>query len=73
MPFKNLTVLYDHIHQEHHYTTGPVTHHAARVMMYPLPAPGAVPKKAPIAWEPAQPYKGLVYRKLSVKDAKAEL
>jgi Icc-related predicted phosphoesterase len=73
MPFKNLTVLYGHIHQEHHFMTGHIAHHAAHGMMYPLPAPGSVPKKAPVAWDSAQPYKGLGYRKLAVSGGKAEL
>jgi Icc-related predicted phosphoesterase len=73
MPFTNLTVLYGHIHQEHHHLTGHIPHHAAKGMMYPLPAPGSVPKKAPIVWDPAQPYKGLGYRKLDAKAGKAEL
>ena len=73
MPFKNLTVFYGHIHQEHHYLTGHIPHHAAKGMMFPLPAPGSVPKKAPIAWNPSQPYKGLGYRRLDAKVKKAEL
>jgi hypothetical protein len=73
MPFKNLTVLYGHIHQEHHHLTGNIAHHAAKGMMYPLPAPGSLPKKAPVAWDLAQPYKGLGYRKLDAKAGKAEL
>jgi hypothetical protein len=30
--------------------------------MFPLPAPGSVPKKAPVAWDPAAPYRGLGFR-----------
>jgi hypothetical protein len=73
MPFRNLTVLYGHIHQEHHHLTGHIAHHAAKGMMYPLPAPGSLPKKAPVAWDPAQPYKGLGYRKVDAKAGKMEL
>ncbi|MGA2780824.1 MAG: metallophosphoesterase [Smithella sp.] len=73
MPFKNLTVLYGHIHQEHHYFTGHIPHHAAKGMMFPLPAPRSVPKKAPVAWNLSQPYKGLGYRRLDAKAQKAEL
>jgi 3',5'-cyclic AMP phosphodiesterase CpdA len=61
-PFQNVTVLYGHIHQEHHKQTGKINQHAARGLMYPLPAPGSVPKKAPIPWDPAQPYKELGFR-----------
>jgi hypothetical protein len=61
-PFPNVTVFYGHIHQEHHQMTGAIAHHAAKGLMFPLPAPGSVPKKAPIAWDPAAPYKGLGFR-----------
>jgi len=59
---QNVTVLYGHIHQVHHHETGRIGHHAAAGMMYPLPAPMSVPKKGPIPWDPAAPYKGLGYR-----------
>jgi predicted phosphodiesterase len=62
MPYQNVTVLYGHIHQENHHQTGHIGHHAARGMMYPLPAPHSVPKKAPIPWDRAHPYQGLGYR-----------
>ena len=62
MPYQNVTVLYGHIHQENHHQTGHIGHHAARGMMYPLPAPHSVPKKAPIPWDLAHPYQGLGYR-----------
>lgn len=73
MPYKNVTVFYGHIHQEHHRMTGHIQHHAAMGMMYPLPAPASVPKKAPVPWDPAAPYKGLGYRGVASKTAKAEL
>ncbi|MGZ3596255.1 MAG: metallophosphoesterase family protein, partial [Syntrophales bacterium] len=43
MPYANVTVFYGHIHQEHHHQTGHIAHHAAKGLMYPLPAPGSVP------------------------------
>jgi len=42
--------------------TGHIPHHSAKGLMFPLPAPGSVPKKAPIPWDPANPYKGLGFR-----------
>lgn len=72
MPFKNVTVFYGHIHQEHHHTTGHIEHHAAHGLMYPLPAPGSVPKKAPIPWDAAAPYKGLGFRGIEAKAASAK-
>ncbi len=67
MPYKNVTVLYGHIHQEHHHMTGTISHHAARGLMFPLPAPGSVPKRVPLPWDPAAPYKGLGYRSVQAK------
>ncbi|HJQ27341.1 MAG TPA: metallophosphoesterase [Blastocatellia bacterium] len=62
MPYQNVTVFYGHIHQEHHFMTGHIAHHAARSLMFPLPAPGSAPKRAPIPWDASAPYKGLGWR-----------
>jgi 3',5'-cyclic AMP phosphodiesterase CpdA len=59
------TVFYGHIHQEHHFVTGRVAHHAARSLVFPLPAPGAVPKKAPLPWDPASADHGLGWRTIA--------
>ena len=72
MPYKNVTVFYGHIHQEHHHMTGHIPHHAAQGLMYPLPVSGSVPKKAPIPWDPAQPYKGLGFRGTTAQVEKAD-
>ena len=66
-PYPSVTVFYGHIHQENHHTTGSIAHHAARGLMYPLPAPYTVPKKMPVSWDPAQPYKGLGWRSVDAK------
>jgi 3',5'-cyclic AMP phosphodiesterase CpdA len=58
----NVTVFYGHIHQEHHHVTGKIEHHAAKGLMFALPAPGSQPKRTPVAWDPAVPYKGLGWR-----------
>ncbi len=42
--------------------TGRIAHHSARSLIFPLPAPGAAPKRAPLPWEPAHPNQGLGYR-----------
>ncbi len=60
----NVTVFYGHIHQEHHQQTGKIAHHAARSLVFPLPAAGSVPKKAPLPWDPASPDHGLGYREI---------
>lgn len=62
MPYPNVTVFYGHIHQEHHYMTGHIAHHAAKSLIFPLPAPGSAPKRAPLPWDAAAPYKGLGFR-----------
>ncbi|HEU4618060.1 MAG TPA: metallophosphoesterase [Gammaproteobacteria bacterium] len=61
-PYAHVTVFYGHIHQEHHHMTGHIAHHAARSLMFPLPAPKSQPKRAPLPWNPAEPYKGLGFR-----------
>ncbi len=71
-PYKNVTVFYGHIHQEHHHMTGSIPHHAAKGLMFPLPAPGSVPKRVPVPWDPAAPYKGLGYRSVQARTGSAE-
>ncbi len=57
-----VTVFYGHIHQEHHHVTGRIAHHASRSLIFPLPAPGSVPKRAPLPWDPSSPDHGLGWR-----------
>jgi len=63
-PHAHVTVFYGHIHQEHHFKTGHIEHHAARSLIFPLPAPGSVAAKAPLAWDPSSRDHGLGYRVL---------
>jgi len=72
MPYKNVVVFYGNIHQEHHPMTGHIAHHAAQGLMWPLPAPMSQPKKAPVAWDPAHPYKGLGWRGVEAELKEAE-
>jgi 3',5'-cyclic AMP phosphodiesterase CpdA len=60
----NVNVFYGHIHQENEHRTGRITHRAARSLVFPLPAPGSVPKKAPLPWDPASVDHGLGYREV---------
>ena len=71
MPYRNVTVFYGHIHQEHHQMTGHIAHHAAKSLIFPLPAPGSQPKREPIRWDPAQPYRGLGYREIEAEVPRA--
>jgi hypothetical protein len=67
MPHKNVTVFYGHIHQQHHQMTAHIAHHSAESLIFPLPAPGSQPKRAPIPWDPAAPFKGLGFREVAAK------
>lgn len=69
--FPHVTVFYGHIHQEHHHMTGPVVHHAARSLIFPLPAPNSQAQRTPLPWDPAQPYKGLGWREVEAEPAEA--
>jgi 3',5'-cyclic AMP phosphodiesterase CpdA len=68
-PFKSATVFYGHIHQENHHVTGNVTHISARSALYPLPAPGAQPKKAPLPWDPTATDHGIGWRTITAMGA----
>lgn len=63
-PYPHVTVFYGHIHQENHHLTGHIAHHAAKSLIFPLPAPGSMPKRAPLPWNPAAPYQGLGFRRI---------
>lgn len=65
----NVTVFYGHIHQEHHTMTGNIAHHAARSLMFPLPAPNSQPQRLPVPWDASAPYKGLGWRTVEVDGA----
>ena len=69
-PFAHVTVFYGHIHQEHHFMTGAIAHHAARSLIFPLPAPGS-PDHKPVPWDPAQPYRGIGWREIETGADKA--
>jgi hypothetical protein len=73
MPYQNVTVFYGHIHQEHHHMTGHIAHHSAKSLIFPLPAPGSQPKREPIKWDPANPYKGLGFREIEAEAKKYDI
>lgn len=72
MPYQNVTVFYGHIHQENHHMTGHIAHHAAKSLIFPLPAPFSQPKRVPLAWNAAEPYKGLGFRRIDEQAAQAQ-
>jgi hypothetical protein len=61
-PFQHVTVFYGHVHQEITHQDGNVLHVSARSAMYPLPAPGSQPKKAPLPWNAAASDHGIGWR-----------
>jgi len=75
LQYPNVTVFYGHIHQEHHHQTGHIAHHSAKSLIFPLPAPLSQPKRTPLAWDPAQPNKGLGFREVEaeVNDARYKI
>ena len=46
MPYRNVTVFYGHIHQEHHHMTGHIAHHSAKSLIFPLPRAGLAARSA---------------------------
>ena len=64
MPYQNVTVFYGHIHQEHHHVTGHIAHHAAKSLIFPLPAPGSQERRTPLTWNAAVPNQGLGFREV---------
>ncbi|HEX3769386.1 MAG TPA: metallophosphoesterase [Polyangiaceae bacterium] len=68
-----VTVFYGHIHQELHRTTGKIAHHSARSLVFPLPAPGSQPKRAPLPWDPASSDHGLGWRGVALASAEPRI
>jgi hypothetical protein len=52
--------------------TGHIAHHGAKSLIFPLPAPGTAPKRAPMLWDPAAPYKGLGFRDIEAEVRKSK-
>jgi len=68
MPYRNVVVFYGHIHQEHHHMTGHIAHHAALSLMFPLPVSGSQPRRTPLPWDAAHPFRGLGFRGVRAAD-----
>jgi len=71
MPYQNVTVFYGHIHQENHYMSGHIPHHAAKSLIFPLPAPGSQQARTPLPYDPQQPGKGLGFREIEAEPKEA--
>jgi Calcineurin-like phosphoesterase len=72
MPYQHVAVFYGHIHQANEHMTGHIAHHAAKSLIFPLPAPGSQPKRAPIPWDAAAPFKGMGWRSVGAEPKAAE-
>jgi hypothetical protein len=58
-PYDAVTVLYGHIHREHHVTSGHAQHHAARSLIFAFPDPATTAEKKPIAFDRDHPFNNL--------------
>lgn len=47
--------------------SGHIAHHAAKSLIFPLPAPGSQDKRTPLPWEPSAPGKGLGFREVEAE------
>ena len=47
--------------------TGHIAHHAAKSLIFPMPAPGSAPDHKPLPWDATQPYRGLGWREVEVE------
>jgi len=61
-PYENVTVLYGHIHREHHHTEGRAAHHAAKSLIFAFPDPETSEQKAPLPFDAAKPFQNLGLR-----------
>ena len=63
-PYESVTVLYGHIHREHHQSIGHAQHHAARSLVFAFPDPALVADKKPLPFDPKQPFHELGIREV---------
>jgi len=52
--------------------TGHIAHHSAKSLIFPLPVAASQPKRTPLPWDPAQPYKGLGFREIHADQRAAD-
>jgi hypothetical protein len=70
--YDHVTVFYGHIHQEHHFVTGKINHHAARSLIFPLPVAGSQERRTPLPWDANAPLKGLGFREVEAEPREYE-
>ena len=66
-PYDAVTVLYGHIHRDHHASFGHAQHHAARSLIFAFPDPSAAQKK-PLPFDSANPFHNLGIRTVSAPE-----
>ena len=47
--------------------TGHIAHHSAKSLIFALPVAGSQPKRTPVPWDPAEPYRGLGFREVEAQ------
>lgn len=72
-PYKNVSVFFGHIHQELHQMTGNIAHHASESLIFPFPLAGSQPKRTPVPWDPAHPFKQLSFRTAQTEGSNLKL
>lgn len=53
--------------------TGHIPHHAARSLIFPLPAPGSQEQRTPLPWNPDAPLQGLGVREVEENRTQTEI
>jgi 3',5'-cyclic AMP phosphodiesterase CpdA len=65
-PYRNVTVLYGHIHRNQEFQSGHARHLAARSLIFAFPDPALADDKKPIPFDPSAPFKNLGIRQLDL-------
>lgn len=68
-PYKNVTVLYGHIHREHEHQDSHARHLAARSLIFAFPDPEKVADKKPLPFDKESPFRNLGVRLVNEKSA----
>jgi len=68
-PYESVSVLYGHIHREHHVTHGNAQHHAARSLIFAFPDPATTAEKKPLPFDKAEPFRNLGVRRIEARGA----
>ena len=67
-PYDAVTVLYGHIHREHHAVNGKIQHHAARSLIFAFPDPETAKEKKPLPFDSSRPFDHLGIRAVTAPE-----